>query len=60
MVQTSVLVLEMDLWAISFLRAFVNFPLGKIGDADTRVILSEYTLEARNEAGSGIIAGAIP
>ena len=59
-VQTSVLVLEMDLWATAFLRSFVNFPLGKIGDADTRVILSEYTLQARNEAGSGIIAGAIP
>ncbi len=54
MVQTSMLVLEMDLWAVSFLRAFVNFPLGKVGDADTRVILSEYTLEARNESGSGI------
>jgi hypothetical protein len=60
MVQTSALVLEMDLWAVSYLRSFVNFPLGKIGDADTRVILSEYTLEARNEAGSGIIAGAVP
>ncbi len=60
MVQTSVLVLEMDLWATAYLRTFVNFPLGKIGDADTRVILSEYTLQARNEAGSGIIVGAIP
>ncbi len=59
-VATSCLVLEMDLWAVSYLRSFVNFPLGKIGDADTRVILSEYTLEARNEAGSGIIAGVIP
>lgn len=59
-VVTSALVLEMDLWAVSYLRSFVNFPLGKIGDADTRVILSEYTLEARNEAGSGIIAGVIP
>ena len=58
-VQKSVLVLEMDLWAVAYLRTFVNFPLGKIGDADTRVILSEYTLEARNEAGSGIITGAI-
>ena len=60
MVQTSVLVLEMDLWATSYLRSFVNFPLGKIGDADTRVILSEYTLEARNQSGSGMVAGAIP
>ena len=55
-VATSVLVLQMDLWAVSYLRSFVNFPLAKIGDADTRVILSEYTLESRNEAGSGIIS----
>ena len=58
-VATSALVLQMDMWATSYLRSFVNFPLAKIGDADTRVILSEYTLEARNEASSGIVAGLL-
>lgn len=41
---------------VSYLRKFVRFPLAKIGDAETRVILSEYTLEMSNEKAHGIIA----
>lgn len=37
-------------------RRFVRFPLGKIGDADTNVVLSEYTLEMCNERAHGIVA----
>lgn len=56
MVQESMLVLEMDMWAMSTLADFEETPLAKTGDSDRVQILSEYTLEARNEAASGIVA----
>lgn len=50
-----VLVLENDKWAVSYLngRKMVSLVLAKTGDSDKRQILSEYTLEARNEKSSG-------
>ena len=48
-------VLQMDMWALAMLRDFVDFELGKVGDAETQVVLSEWCLEARNEAASGAI-----
>lgn len=52
------LVLQMDMWAVGFLpgREFARYPLAKTGDTDREQVLSEYTLEARNEASSGIVA----
>ncbi len=41
---------------VAYFRKFVRFPLAKIGDAETRVILSEYTLEMCNEKAHGVIA----
>jgi hypothetical protein len=55
-VQDSMLVLEMDMWAMSTLADFEETPLAKTGDSDRVQVLSEYTLEARNEAASGIVA----
>lgn len=51
----SVYVLEMDKWKIPFLtgRNMVSFDIAKTGDSDAKQILSEYTLEACNEAASG-------
>ncbi len=53
-----VLVLQMDMWAIGKLpgRSMVSTVLAKTGDSDQRQILSEYTLEARNEKANGIVA----
>lgn len=56
MVQESALVLEMDLWAMATLAEFQETPLAKTGDSDRVQLLSEYTLEARNEKGNGIIS----
>ena len=56
-VQTSALILEMDMWAMSTLRDFQTFDLAKTGDTDRKELLIEYTLEAKNEAASGIVAG---
>ena len=54
----SALILQMDMWAVPFLpgRNMVTFDIAKTGDSDAKQILSEYTLEARNEKSSGIVA----
>lgn len=51
------LVLQSDMWAVPFLpgRNMVTFDIAKTGDSDARQILSEYTLEARQEAANGIV-----
>ena len=56
-VATSALVLEMDMWVMSTLRDFQTSDLAKTGDTERKQLLVEYTLEARNEAASGIVAG---
>ena len=55
-VQDSMLVLQMDMFAMASLTEFEETPLAKAGDSDKVMIVSEYTLESRNEAASGIIA----
>ena len=47
------LVLQMDMWGVSYLRKFVERELAVTGDSRRFQILSEYTLEARNEKASG-------
>lgn len=48
--------LDPEYAAVAYYRSFASFPLAKVGDADSRVILSEYTLEMRNEAAHGVAA----
>ncbi len=50
-----VLVYEQSFWAIAQLRPMQSFDIAKIGDSERKQMLIEYTLEARNEASSGII-----
>ena len=54
--ERTVHVLQTDLWATGFLRPFFQEELAKTGDSDKRLVGAEYTLEARNEAASGVIA----
>ena len=54
----TVQVLDMDYWALAYLRPFTQFPLAKTGDSEKREILVEVTLESRNEAASGKITTA--
>lgn len=49
-------ILQTDMWATGFLRPFEDTPLAKTGDAEKRLIITEWTLESRNEAASGVIA----
>jgi hypothetical protein len=50
-----VLIFQMDLWAMGTLpgRNMVSVPLAKTGDSDRKQVLTEWTIEARNEKGSG-------
>ena len=49
------LVLQMDMWGLAHGkgRKMVSIPLAVTGDSKRRQMLSEYTLEARNEKASG-------
>ena len=47
--------LNTDYWAVAELRPFQTITLAQTGDAQNRLLLSEYTLESRNEASSGFI-----
>lgn len=50
------LVLQTDMWALAELDSFKEVPLAKTGDSDRVQLICEYTLESRQEKGSGIIA----
>lgn len=55
----TLLVLDMDYWAIAYLRKFQQNPLAKTGDSDRKQILSEYTLVSRQEAASGKVVDLV-
>jgi hypothetical protein len=49
----SCLIINSELWAVPFLRPVKIEDLAKTGDAEKKMIITEMSLEARNEAGSG-------
>ena len=49
-------IIQKDMWAIAYLRPFKVYDLAKTGDAEKRLLLSEYTLESRNEAASAKVS----
>ena len=51
----SIMVLDMEFWALAYLRPFQQVPLAKVGDSDQRMILVEVGLESKNEAASGAV-----
>jgi hypothetical protein len=50
-----VFILQSDKWAISYLRPFQTTELAKTGDAEKRMLLAEWTLEARAPKANGAI-----
>lgn len=52
----TVQILDMDYWAVAYLRPFQQYALAKTGDAERRQLLVEYTLVAKQQAASGKIA----
>lgn len=51
----SCFVLQMDMFAVAYLRQFQLHNLAKTGDSERRQLLVEYTLESRNEKASGAV-----
>lgn len=49
-------VLTTDLLAVADLRPFQTIDLAKTGDSEKGMVLREYTLEVRNDAGLGVVA----
>ena len=49
------LILEMDMWAVAFLRDFQLQTPAQTKDADQRFLVAEYTLVARNEKANGLV-----
>lgn len=50
------LVLQMDMWAKGTLRDMNTVDIATTGDSTSKAIITEWTLEARNEKASGIVA----
>lgn len=48
-------VLELGRWKVSYLRPMRTTPLAKTGDAEKRMLITEYTLEAGQEKSGGAI-----
>lgn len=55
MPDTSVFILDPSLWKIAALRPFKTEDLPKTADQIEKIIIGEYTLEARAEQGNGLI-----
>lgn len=57
MTSTVVAVLQSNLWKYAALRPTEKVDVAKVGSGTRAVVETEFTLEARNEAGSGKITG---
>jgi hypothetical protein len=51
--QREALILNTDLWGLAWLRPITLVDLAKTGDNQKKMLVGEYTLSSRNEAGSG-------
>jgi hypothetical protein len=45
---TTVFCLDMSTWEVAYLRPFETIEVAKVGDADRRALLAEYTLVAKS------------
>lgn len=56
-------ILDPDYFAVGFFRNFRQYPMAKVGDAETRMILSEWGIEMRNPLAhilfNGVKQGAV-
>lgn len=55
--QNTIIAYDPELWAVATLRPFKTEALAKTGDSRKVQLVTELTLESRNEAGNGKIAG---
>jgi hypothetical protein len=52
----SALLIDSEMWAVATLRPLKTVDLAKTGDATKGMLIQELSLEARNEASSGVVA----
>lgn len=55
----TVQILQMEYWAVAYLRPFQQFEIAKTGDSEKREMLAELTLVSKNQAASGKVADLI-
>jgi hypothetical protein len=53
---TTVIAFDPSLWAVATVRGIRKVDIAKTGDSDKKQIITDLTLECRNEAGNGKIA----
>ena len=53
---TTVIAYDPSLWAVATLRSLKKVDLAKTGDSDKKMLVTELTLESKNEAGNGKLA----
>lgn len=53
---STVIAFDPSLWAVATLRSLKQIDLAKTGDSDKKMLVTELTLECKNEAGNGKIA----
>jgi hypothetical protein len=53
--QRDALIINSDLWGLAWLRPIKLEDLAKTGDNEKKMLIGEYTLASRNEAGSGAV-----
>jgi hypothetical protein len=56
---TYVYALDMSTWSVNYLRKFQTVEIAKIGDADRKTILAEYTLVAKTPLANTKVTGAV-
>jgi hypothetical protein len=56
---TYVYALDMASWNVAYLRPFQTVEIAKVGDADRRTILAEYTLVAKTPTANTKATGAV-
>ncbi|KWV45674.1 head protein [Rhizobium altiplani] len=56
MSSTTVIAFDPSLWAVATVRGVRKVDIAKTGDSDKKMIITDLTLECRNEAGNGKIA----
>jgi hypothetical protein len=57
--QRDALIINSDLWGLAWLRPINLVELAKTGDNEKKMIVGEYTLASRNEAGSGAVVDLV-
>lgn len=50
------LIIDPSMWAVAYLRPLFSQELAKTGDSKRKQLIVEWTLEARNEKSSGLVA----